>query len=755
MKDLQNKLLKFNAITNEDKIYTRITQPIPPEYDDTNKLDNLNPDIIKCLNNSGITKLYKHQAESIQKAMDNNNVVLQSPTASGKTLSFTLPMLEKLYKNKNASALMIYPMKALANDQRKQLQKLDIKKCLKIESWTFDGDTPHEYKKQIKLSPPQILITNPEMLHLSFLQVPDTWDKFYKNLKYIVIDEMHVYRGFFGTNFSFIIKRFLHMLALRGIYPKLFLATATCANPLEHAHNLTGQKFKLVSAQNKIAPRRNFFFVDTPLKYDNKKIFNEFLHKISNAGLASMSLKKSTLVFCYSRKMVDEAYKYAIKNAREYGLNADEIAPYRAGLKADERFDIESKLKSNEIKLVFTTNALELGIDIGQLDTVILAGFPESVLSAWQRIGRAGRSWNKSANIIFYALPNAIDIFYVNNVDSFINKPFDELSIGIDNKELIKKHLPYLLYESNRKTVLYDMLGESFKKEALTIINTTNPLRNNQRPYYGNLNIRSNSLMSYKLICNNEEIATMSDLNVFKEAYIGAIYTHINHKYDVISIGANEINLKRNNGNKITIPTFHTNITQKNIFNGCKYGEKFEIFYGTINNSVVFDNYKIVDEDNHNSIYEHIECNNSKTISADSFWINLNDQNLSPDILRAVENIFRIGINFVIPSDRYDISTYSESTHNTIYIYENFSGGIGLSKSIFIKWKEILTKGIEITKNCDCLDGCPKCIMPTIAYKSNNSLDKSNGIKYANKLLDPTNIITNKFDAINHAWSIL
>ncbi len=292
MQDLLDQLRQFDALRdqnekNNDNLNEIFTDCNSPEFADDSVFDLLHPKLVNIVKGNGINKLYQHQAEAIRAAIAGHDVVLESPTASGKTLSFSLPMLDMLIKDRSGHALMLYPMKALANDQRRQLEELKIKTDLRIDSWLFDGDTDQEHRKLLKNSPPHILITNPDSLHFSFLGWMEQWEKFYANLKFIVIDEIHEYRGYFGTNFAFLMRRFLLMLKQKSIKPQLFLSTATCANPIEHAQNLTGRKeFTLVNASKKFAPKRNFIFIDPNIPDYN--YYNIFTLRIAKAGLACL-----------------------------------------------------------------------------------------------------------------------------------------------------------------------------------------------------------------------------------------------------------------------------------------------------------------------------------------------------------------------------------------------------------------------------------------------------------------------------------
>jgi len=547
--------LRDKVAENPDEVKSEIIESIQPDYDETNILSMVDPSIKKILEKENITELYKHQAQAILKSIEGNNVILESPTASGKTLSFIIPLLDHLIKNPKSHAMLIYPMKAIANDQRRQITNI-LGYYKFIESWTYDGDTAIYNRSAIKNNPPQILITNPENLHLSFLGWSEQWSKFLNNLCFIVVDEIHEYRGFFGTNFSLLLKRFLLKLSLYNCNPRLFLCSATCANPLEHAEQLTGKKFTLISAKNKLRPLRKFYFIN-PKNIPDFKFIEIFTYRIARAAIACLSRNFSTIIFCPTRKFAEDASRIAKKEADKILLNSDTIAPYKSGLSSEKRREIEKGLRTGEYKVVFSTNALELGIDIGKLDVCILAGFPDSVMSAWQRIGRVGRSWNSEANIIFYAMNNAVDQFYAQNIKSFLDKPLDEIVIGTENEELITRQIPYLLHEIdwNVNATYKSIIGEKFFNIAQKVISERSRVITG-KPNYIRLDIRGETGGTNKLIYKDNEIGTISDHQKFKEAYIGAVYYHFGKSYRVLSHGAGEVSLEDIEPYYITVPYF-------------------------------------------------------------------------------------------------------------------------------------------------------------------------------------------------------
>ena len=265
MNELLDVLREFDALRDgdagNDVVHQRSLSAIAPTYADVSVFDGLAPPTAEALRRCGIDRLYQHQADAISHARDGSNVVLQAPTASGKTLAFQIPMLQSL-RTLGTHALMIYPTKALALDQRDQLMRLTEQMGdPRIESWWYDGDVDTEQRRVLRETPPSILITNPDMLHKSFLGHADRWSLLYRGLTWVIVDEMHEYRGYFGSNVAMILRRFSHHLAARGVRPQFFLSSATCANAREHAENLTGRPFVEVNATNGMRPHRQFTFV--------------------------------------------------------------------------------------------------------------------------------------------------------------------------------------------------------------------------------------------------------------------------------------------------------------------------------------------------------------------------------------------------------------------------------------------------------------------------------------------------------------
>ncbi len=727
---LTERLRQFEALRNEDGVRTGVVDSIRPEHADEwpAVLDASVRDVLAA---DGAGRPYRHQFEAVRQSLNGADVVLESPTASGKTIAFTAPMLHELKRNPGSFALMIYPMKALAFDQRAQI--LGLCRPLGKDAWFFDGDTDREWRKILKSSPLPILMTNPETLNMSFLGWKEQWAKFLKNLRYVVIDEMHEYRGFFGGNMALLLRRFFLHLNRIGASPKLFLSTATCENPKEHAWNLTGRKAEVVSARGVLRPRRHFIFVNPSIR--DFKYRDILQRRVEQAALAVLTEGLQVLIFCPTKKFLEDAYRKCRARAEELGFDPNRVSPFHADLKADDRQDIQRRIKNGEINLVFTTNALELGLDIGGMDGVILVGFPASIMSAWQQIGRAGRSWDKDAFVLLYALNDPIDRFFVGNLDAFLNKPFDELVVDPNNEELIERHLGPLAYDSDGhlRASDKDILGAAFYVAARKGMGR--PAGGTYRPH-ATLSMRGNFGQSFALKSGAEELGQISVMRRFREAYIGAVFTFFGKKYRVHSHEADAVVLTDVDPHLKTEAGFFTALTTKDIYDGRGYG-RFAVYYGSLNVVMNFTGYKLVDERSGEPIDKggggeaHYENN------LHAFWINAWQNDDARAGIGALEHLIRVGAMFVIPADRFDTSTHSKAGGEpTASYYENYSGGIGVARKLFEVWPRALQKGIEVAENCPCRSGCSNCIEPAKSYNiSNTAIEKTRGVALANELL--------------------
>ena len=732
------RLKEFDALRDSDRIERGQLDRIQPQYADAWPAE-LNPAVRKALADAGIPQPYQHQANAIAKALSGADVVMESPTASGKTLAFTAPMLHALKQTPGSHALMIYPMKALAFDQREQIRQI----ChpIRVESWPYDGDTPDDIKSCLRENPSHILLTNPEYLNMSFLGQRNAWERhpnganFLRNLRYVIIDEMHEYRGFFGSNMALLLRRFFLHLNRIGAHPQVFLSTATCANPQEHARSLTGRDVEVVSARNVLRPKRHFLFVDPEIPDFRYRDILQL--RIEQAALSALSEGLQVLVFCPTKRFLEEAFRNCQRKATERNLDPSTISAYHADLKSEQRQHIQEKVKAGEIRAVFTTNALEIGLDVGGLDGIIMAGFPPSIMSAWQQIGRAGRGWDKDAFVLFYAMNDPIDLFFVGNLDAFLNKPFDHLVVDPANEELIKRQLPCLMQETGGIVIPTEqsILGAPFYAAAAKSQGTV-PAGIRPHP---RLNLRGGIGQSFQLRSGGDEIGQISEIRRFREAYIGGIFPFFGRRYRVNSHEEHAVVLGDVDQHLKTEPSFFTAIARSEIFDGFGYGD-ISANYGSLDILTKFTSYKLVDERSGETIATGGDSSGISQNKMHAFWLDVPQSQTASDGIGAVEQMIRVGAMFAIPMDRFDTTTHSTSTIGrdpSAYCYENYPGGIGVAKKLFSVWDIALAKGIEIARNCRCTSGCQNCIEPAKSWDiSNAHIDKVKGIELAEQLLE-------------------
>lgn len=754
MDDLLKALRRFDALrdgeSGGDEIARRVRESQAPEYAPRDPGEGLSEQLRSALAKRGITRLYRHQADAVAQALGGRNVVLQAPTASGKTLAFQIPMLESL-RQPGTHALMLYPTKALALDQREQLTRLtSAMPGRRIDSWWYDGDTDREHRTVLRKSPPPILITNPDMLHNSFLGHSEQWETFYKGLKWVIVDEMHEYRGYFGSNVAMILRRLSYHLASLSVRPQYFLSSATCANAKEHAENLTGLEFAEVNASDGMRPRREFAFVRPDIP--DHQYWDILQLRTVLAGLACVAEGKSVLAFCPTRKFAEACYPIAKRElekraeAGESLVDLSAVRVFRSGLAVEERHDVQEGLKNGTVRLVFTTNALEMGIDIGGLDGIILAGFPDSMMSAWQRIGRAGRSWDSEAFVLYFARNNPLDRFYAANLDTCLDKPLDDLVVNPENEDLVDKHLPSLLFETPALTDDAAVLGPAMRSAAQKKLDAgATPVKTGRwRPHAG-VNIRGGGAGMFVLKEGGREIGTMSGQQQFREAFQRAIYLHGGRSFRVKEVAltgssGGEVQLEPADPWLRTHASTFTSVTEQDVFAGWRWvgnGSEVNAFHGKVLITESLNSVQESDERTGDVIAEWAPQSNSATFSnAHAFWVQ--EQRplaVSSASVNAFQQLLRIGALFSVPLDAHDIFPHAVAKEQKAYVVESYPGGIGIAKKILERWRAVLRVGVDIAVACKCSAGCPNCIVPP---RSTDDMDKAGAVEFAEALLAAT-----------------
>ena len=354
--------------------------------------NGVDPAICEALAQRGIEKLYIHQAAAIEHALAGRNPVVVTPTASGKTACYNVPVIQSILAQPGSRAIYLFPTKALAEDQRIELQRLNDALGGVISCHTYDGDTPSDARRAIR-DRANVILTNPDMLHTGILPHHTKWAKLFENLRYLVIDELHYYRGVFGSHLANILRRLRRICDFYGVHPQFICCSATIANPQELAEAMTAQPFEVVQENGAPSGERYFFFYNPPVVNPQLGIRRSYLHETRRIATELIRQDQQTLVFANNRLATEVLTTYLKDACSKLPFSNESVSGYRGGYLPNERRHIEGGLRDGSIRAVVATNALELGVDIGSLDAVVLAGYPGSIASTWQRIGvpAAGR----------------------------------------------------------------------------------------------------------------------------------------------------------------------------------------------------------------------------------------------------------------------------------------------------------------------------------------------------------------------------
>ena len=717
------------------------------------KVDNLPKNILNYLEKNKI-KLYKHQADTYKQIRLNKNVLITTPTASGKTLSFNLPIMEKLTKDEKATALYIYPAKALTNDQLDILKKLENELEIDINPQIYDGDTPRNSRPIIRKKS-RIVLSNPYELHL-ILAWHHQWERFYKNLKFIVIDEAHQYRGVFGSNVALLIRRLRRICNYYGSNPIFILSSATLANPLEFSEKLTGKSFYLISKDTSPSGKKHFILYN-PFKVKNKLSLHQ---ETTNLFLFFVIHNLQTLCFTVSRKMAEIITKRSKEQIDETRPDlVNKIAAYRAGYLAEERRTIENNLKNKKLIGVTTTNALEVGINIGSLDAVIISGFPGTMISIWQQAGRSGRKYNDSI-VLLLAFENPLDQYFMKNPKFIFDKVHENAIIDLENSYILKGHLLCAAYELPlTKTDLKKYFSQVNSNFIEKLVRDRLLL---QTPHSWNYNLNDTpsfkhsldqiSSDTFKIIHKGQILEIMTRSHAYREAHEGAVLINKGETYTVESFDNKNkiINVVKRNVDYHTQVLKDVNIKitkklKKRIIGG------LIINYGEVEVSENFYEYKILNFDKILGKYP-LELPPLK-FNTKSIWFTVPySTKIEIENIYGKEEVFHGGLHgtehalislfpLQVMCDRFDIGGLSTPYHKdtqeaTIFIYDAYEGGIGLTEKALEVFERLVKSTKLLIENCQCKEGCPSCIYSPKCGNENKPLHKKSTLYILNKMIE-------------------
>ncbi len=728
-------------------------EEIPPQEARYGELDvPLPKNIQNCLMNRKI-KLYTHQAEAINKARAGKNVVIVTPTASGKTLAFNVPVLEALSLDKQATGLYLYPTKALTNDQLKVLTDMEKETGIDFHPNVYDGDTPQHLRASIRENS-RIILSNPYGLH-QYLPWHYKWRTFLQNLKFIIVDEAHVYRGVFGSNVAMLFRRLMRICNYYHADPHIILSSATIANPQEQAKKLTGKDFEIISADGAPKGKKLVAFWNPPF-IDQTKTNRRSTHQ-ETKDLLTLNIINGlqTLCFTTSRQMAELITRWTREDLNKRAGNLSKtVTTYRAGYLPRERREIENKLKNKELIGVVSTNALELGIDIGSLDSVIISGYPGTVISTWQQAGRAGRN-NSESLVTLVAFQNPLDQYFMKHPKDFFGRPHEEAIIDLRNQYISLGQIMCAASELPLTEKDREYFPQLFN-ESIKALEQQNLVRNTSRGwvYSGTarpveiVNLESISNKTVTVTCDGNILETLALTKAYEEVHEGAVLLHqgetyISEKLDLTTFTAK---VRKEDVNYYTEAKKDVDVSIRRTIEEKQSG--VTVGLGELAITELYREYvvKTYDEivDRKPLILPPLSFSTIGTwfIIPEEIRKEIEDKGLDfGGGLHAVEHAMIAMSPIFAMCDRWDIGGLSTSLHPntgkpTIFIYDGFEGGIGISEALYAKINELWEKTLQLIENCECEEGCPSCIYSPKCGNENKPLDKKAAVIILKKLIE-------------------
>lgn len=732
---------------------------IPAREAQYGKLDSPLPEPLqKYLEKWGL-RLYSHQARAINEVRKGKNVIITTPTASGKTLCFNLPVLERIYYNPDATALYLYPLKALTNDQLKVLRQMEQETGINLNANVYDGDTPSNLRPKIRKES-NIILSNPYGIHL-YLPWHNKWTKFFRKLAFIILDEVHTYRGVFGSNVAMLMKRLLRICEFYGSNPQIILSSATIANPDELSSKLTGKKFEVISEDGAARGKRYFVFWNPPLI--GKGVRDSPHQQTKNLFAMQVSRGIQTLCFTVSRRMAELIARWTREEIPEL---KERVTAYRAGYLPSERREIEKMLREKQLLGVASTSALELGIDIGSLDSVIISGYPGTIISTWQQAGRAGRGI-EDALVTLVAFENPLDQYFMKHPDKFFGKPHEHAIIDLENPYINLGHLMCAAAELplNYKDSKYFSPINTKKEDedsfnpflsALKILKDIKLVMKSPKGYvYAGtrravdmVSLDSISSDQVKVICEGKILEVIDRNRAYSEAHRGAVFLHQGETYFVedLDLDNRTAYVRKEDLDYYTEAAETADIEIISEFEEKTWND-FGVKVGEVTVTKWYNKYFVKKYDEVLA-FEPLDLP-PIIFDTTALWfmipahvvreVKKNNLDFEGGI-HAVEHAMIAMTPYFALCDRRDIGGVSTSTHPntrkpTIFIYDGYQGGIGISEKNYQLFQELATNTLELIESCECEDGCPSCIYSPKCGNNNEPLDKKAAIIILRALL--------------------
>jgi DEAD/DEAH box helicase domain-containing protein len=743
--EYEGQMVHIEHIPARDASYGNLDEP-------------LHESLQACIKRRGITSLYTHQAESVNEARRGENVMVATSSASGKSLCYNTAVVQALLTEPYSRAIYLFPTKALAQDQLRVLREFfgrpfhDEKPAVfpRDAFSTFDGDTPQEERANIRRDA-RIILSNPDMLHLGILPNHQVWAKFLRNLKYIVVDEAHVYRGVFGSHVAGVLRRLRRLCWMYGANPQFICASATIANPGEHAERLTGLPFTVVDNDGSPHGEKEFVFWEPPIidKAKSKRRSANSEAVLLFTELVGQSIR--TLAFTRTRRLTELIYAFSKEKLSETNLLISRrISPYRAGYLPKERREIERELFGGQLLGVVATVAMELGVDIGDLAATILTGYPGSIASTWQQAGRSGRGKEGSFSfLIGYDSP--LDQYIMRHPETFFQKSPENALVNPENHYILRGHLLCAAWEMPLSESDEKYFGIRYREEVDGLV-TEGLLRRNRRTQKWYLspsisypaeaiNIRSTSRDNYALIDTSTGalMETVDGAVAFFQIYPGAIYLHQGESYLVSK-------LDLTGKTAYAAPTEETYYTETKEIQDLRIIKEIQsrkagpvnVYLGEVlvTNDVV--GFKKKAQYTEEVIGEEPLNLPQIKFPTVSLWFDIPQKAISrvdnagldfAGGLHALEHAAIAMLPLFALCDRNDIGGVSTALHPDtgraeIFIYDAYPGGIGIAEKGYELVEQLWQAALDVITECPCEEGCPSCVQSPKCGNNNKPLDK-------------------------------
>lgn len=704
------------------------TEPLPGDLD---------PRVASALVGSGVTALYRHQAETWEVARRGENVVVTTGTASGKSLAFNLPVLDAIVRGPKTRALYLYPTKALAQDQARALAGLRV---TGVKPAIYDGDTPSERRWQVRKWSNAIL-TNPDMLHVGVLPHHDRWGDVLHNLRYVVVDEAHVYRGVFGSHVANVLRRLRRLARVYGAEPQFLLASATIANPGELALELTGGPATVVDRDTSPRAEREVVIWNPPLLDPDLGLRAS---PLGDAALLLASLTTRglrTICFAKSRKAAELVHRFTAE--RVDAATAARLAPYRAGYTPEQRREIERRLVEGELLGVTATDALELGIDIGLLDCAISVGFPGTVASLRQQWGRAGRRGRGLAVLV--SSEDALDQFFACEPEALLSRRVEAAILDHANPRILDPHVLSAAFEAP----LDEADAETLGAEALRRAAALPELERTPAGYVwkgrdypaARVSLRSGDAEAYTVVDTDTGslLGLVERERVSSTVHEGAVYLHLGQQYLVES-------LDHEGRVALVSPAAVDWYTQvkKESETTIEEVERIErrlgvdLHFGrvSVSEQVIAYARKAVRDGSTIDVVPLVEP--ETTFETEAIWFSPEHGHLDglesmPTLLgtlHAAEHTLIALLPLWAMCDRWDIGGLSTNVHYqtgrpTIFVYDGHAGGVGITARGFDRYEDWVEDTLRLLRRCPCRSGCPSCVQSPKCGNLNEPLDKA------------------------------